>query len=283
MSKEKNSKSSKFAECYNKLRSNENLREELFKLSGNKFKAKLTEIFPGIDITGHFIRIAREIVNESNKTHSDASTNNQYVDSLDQDNNEQIYSFKEVASDKEEESNENNNDTNKDSNLVESIPSSNNVEKTKDFDDFNYNLSLSSTNTLNKLDSVIIDKNKVMSTDEKEIEIITLKKELKNKDSEIELLKSQLSSANEKINSFSIVNSKKQKEILEIQTSYDIKSNSNVCHIVICTDMVATLRKAYSNSGIINKDLLFESGSDINNYCVNRALSEAIYIYGTKS
>ena len=179
MSKEKTLKSSKFTNCYNELRSNKDLRYELSKLSGSKLKTKLAETFPTIEITGHFIRTAREILKESNGADSQASTNNQNIDSLDQDNTEKTDNFKEVASDKEEESNKNDNYTNKDCNLVEAISASNNFEKTKDFNDFNdfnYDLSLTANNTLNKIDSAIIDKNKVKTIDEMSIEINTLKK-----------------------------------------------------------------------------------------------------------
>ena len=176
MSKEKTLKSSKFTDCYNELRSNKELRDELSKLSGSKLKSRLAETFPTIEITGHFIRTAREVLKESNGTDSQASTNNQNIDSLDQDNTEKTDNFKEVASDKEEESNKNDNYTNKDCNLVEAISASNNFEKTKDVNDFNYDLSLTANNTLNKINSTIIDKNKVKTIDEISIEVNTLKK-----------------------------------------------------------------------------------------------------------
>ena len=283
MSKEKTLKSSKFTNCYNELRSNKDLRYELSKLSGSKLKTKLAETFPAIEITGHFIRTAREILKESNGADSQASTNNQNIDSLDQDNTEKTDNFKEVASDKEEESNKNDNYTNKDCNLIESIPVSNNFEKTKDVNDFNYDLSLTANNTLNKIDSAIIDKNKVKTIDEMNIEINSLKKEIENKDLDIDLLKSQLAYAYEKIKSFSMASDEKQKQILEIQTSYPNASDDNSCKIVISKDMAHALRLAYLKSKTIDSELIVECGSNIDDYCVKRAIAEAIFIYGTKS
>ena len=283
MSKEKTLKSSKFTNYYNELRSNKDLRYELSKLSGNKLKSRLAETFPNIEITGHFMRIAREILKENNGSDSQVSTNNQNIDSLDQDNTEKTDNFKEVASDKEEESNKNNNYTNKDCNLIESIPVSNNFEKTKDFNDFNYDLSLTANNTLNKIDSAIIDKNKVKTIDEMIIEINSLKKEIENKDSEIDLLKSQLASAHEKNKSLSMASDEKQKQILEIQTSYPNASDDNSCKIVISKDMAHALRLAYLKSKTIDSELIVECGSNIDDYCVKRAIAEAIFIYGTKS
>lgn len=282
MSKEKTLKSSKFTNCYNELRSNKDLRYELSKLSGSKLKTKLAETFPTIEITGHFIRTAREILKESNGADSQASTNNQNIDSLDQDNTEKTDNFKEVASDKEEESNKNDNYTNKDCNLVEAISASNNFEKTKDFNDFNYDLSLTANNTLNKIDSAIIDKNKVKTIDEMSIEVNTLKKEIENKDSEIDLLKSQLASAHEKIKSLSMANDEKQKEILDIQNSYADTSNNNCCTITLHHDMIRDLKSSYVNSKVVNSDSLVINGVDIANYCVKKAIAEAIYIYGIK-
>lgn len=279
MSKEKTLKSSKFIDCYNELRSNKELRDELSKLSGSKLKSRLAETFPTIEITGHFIRTAREIIKESNGTDSKSSTNNQNIDSLDQDNNEKSDDFKEVASDKEE-SNENNNYTNKDSNLAEAIPSSNNFEKTKDF---NYDLSLVANNTLNKIDGAIIDKNKVKTIDEMNIELNSSKKEIENKDLEIDLLKSQLASVHEKFKSFSMTSDEKQKQILGIQTSYPSASDDNSCKIVISKDMAHALRLAYLKSKTIDSELIVECGSNIDDYCVKRAIAEAIFIYGTKS
>ena len=55
-------KSSKFAECYNELRSNKKLRDELSELSGHKLKSKLAEAFPNTKISEHFIRTAKEII-----------------------------------------------------------------------------------------------------------------------------------------------------------------------------------------------------------------------------
>lgn len=283
MSKEKTLKSSKFTNCYNELRSNKDLRYELSKLSGSKLKSRLAETFPTIEITGHFIRTAREIIKESNGSDSQASTNNQNIDSLDQDNTEKTDNFKEVASDKEEESNKNDNYTNKDCNLVESIPVSNNFEKTKDVNDFNYDLSLTANNTLNKIDSAIIDKNKVKTIDEMNIELNSSKKEIENKDLEIDLLKSQLASAYEKIKSLSMASDEKQKQILEIQTSYPSASDDNSCKIVISKDMAHALRLAYLKSKTIDSELIVECGSNIDDYCVKRAIAEAIFIYGTKS
>lgn len=283
MSKEKTLKSSKFIDCYNELRSNKELRDELSKLSGSKLKSRLAETFPTIEITGHFIRTAREIIKESNGSDSQASTNNQNIDSLDQDNTEKTDNFKEVASDKEEESNKNDNYTNKDCNLVESIPVSNNFEKTKDVNDFNYDLSLTANNTLNKIDSAIIDKNKVKTIDEMNIELNSSKKEIENKDLEIDLLKSQLASAYEKIKSLSMASDEKQKQILEIQTSYPSASDDNSCKIVISKDMAHALRLAYLKSKTIDSELIVECGSNIDDYCVKRAIAEAIFIYGTKS
>lgn len=283
MSKEKTLKSSKFTDCYNELRSNKELRDELSKLSGSKLKSRLAETFPTIEITGHFIRTAREVLKESNGTDSQASTNNQNIDSLDQDNTEKTDNFKEVASDKEEESNKNDNYTNKDCNLVEAISASNNFEKTKDVNDFNYDLSLTANNTLNKTNSTIIDKNKVKTIDEISIEVNTLKKEIENKDSEIDLLKSQLASAHEKNKSLSMASDEKQKQILEIQTSYPSASDDNSCKIVISKDMAHALRLAYLKSKTIDSELIVECGSNIDDYCVKRAISEAIFIYGTKS
>lgn len=283
MSKEKTLKSSKFTNCYNELRSNKDLRYELSKLSGSKLKTKLAETFPTIEITGHFIRTAREILKESNGADSQASTNNQNIDSLDQDNTEKTDNFKEVASDKEEESNKNDNYTNKDCNLVEAISASNNFEKTKDFNDFNYDLSLTANNTLNKIDSAIIDKNKVKTIDEMNIEINSLKKEIENKDSEIDLLKSQLASEHEKIKSLSITNDEKQKQILEIQNSYPAISDNDGCKINFHPNMIYELKSAYVNSKAIDTELLVKTGINTNDYCVKKAVSEAIFNYGTKS
>lgn len=282
MSKEKTLKSSKFTNYYNELRSNKELRDELSKLSGSKLESRLAETFPTIKITGHFIRTVREIIKESNGTDSKSSTNNQNIDSLDQDSNEKSDDFKEVASDKEEEFNENNYN-NKDSNLAEAILTSNNVKKTKDFNDFNYDLSLTANNTLNKIDGAIIDKNKVKTIDEMNIELNSSKKEIENKDLEIDLLKSQLASAYKKIKSLSIASDEKQKQILEIQTSYPSASDDNSCKIVISKDMAHALRLAYLKSKTIDSELIVECGSNIDDYCVKRAIAEAIFIYGTKS
>ena len=283
MSKEKTLKSSKFTDCYNELRSNKELRDELSKLFGSKLKSRLAETFPTIEITGHFIRTAREVLKESNGSDSQASTNNQNIDSLDQDNTEKTDNFKEVASDKEEESNKNDNYTNKDCNLVEAISASNNFEKTKDVNDFNYDLSLTANNTLNKTNSTIIDKNKVKTIDEMSIEVNTLKKEIENKDSEIDLLKSQLSSAYEKIKSLSMANDEKQKQILEIQNSYPPVSDNNGYKITFPPSMIYELKSAYVNSKVIDTGLLVKTGINADDYCVKKAVSEAIFNYGTKS
>lgn len=283
MSKEKTLKSSKFTDCYNELRSNKELRDELSKLSGSKLKSRLAETFPTIEITGHFIRTAREVLKESNGTDSQASTNNQNIDSLDQDNTEKTDNFKKVVSDKEEESNKNDNYTNKDCNLVEAISASNNFEKTKDANDFNYDLSLTANNTLNKTNSTIIDKNKVKTIDEMSIEVNTLKKEIENKDSEIDLLKSQLSSAYEKIKSLSMANDEKQKQILEIQNSYPTISDNDGYKISFHPNMIYELKSAYVNSKVIDTGLLVKTGINTDDYCVKKAVSEAIFNYGTKS
>lgn len=283
MSKEKTLKSSKFTNYYNELRSNKDLRYELSKLSGSKLKSKLAETFPTIEITGHFMRIAREILKENNGSDSQVSTNNQNIDSLDQDNTEKTDNFKEVASDKEEESNKNNNYTNKDCNLAEAIPASNNFEKTKDFNDFNYDLSLTANNTLNKIDSAIIDKNKVKTIDEMIIEINSLKKEIENKDSEIDLLKSQLASAHEKNKSLSMASDEKQKQILEIQNSYPAISDNDGRKINFQPNMIYELKSAYVNSKAIDTELLVKTGINTDDYCVKKAVSEAIFNYGTKS
>lgn len=282
MSKEKTLKSSKFTNYYNELRSNKELRDELSKLSGSKLESRLAETFPTIKITGHFIRTAREIIKESNGTDSKSSTNNQNIDSLDQDSNEKSDDFKEVASDKEEEFNENNYN-NKDSNLAEAILTSNNVKKTKDFNDFNYDLSLTANNTLNKINSAIIDKNKVKTIDEMSIEINTLKKEIENKNSDIELLKSQLASAHEKIKSLSITNDEKQKQILEIQNSYPAISDNDGYKIIFHPNMIYELKSAYVNSKVIDTGLLVKTGINTDDYCVKKAVSEAIFNYGCKS
>ena len=283
MSKEKTLKSSKFTNYYNELRSNKDLRYELSKLSGSKLKSKLAETFPTIEITGHFMRIAREILKENNGSDSQVSTNNQNIDSLDQDNTEKTDNFKEVASDKEEESNKNDNYTNKDCNLVEAISASNNFEKTKDVNDFNYDLSLTANNTLNKTNSTIIDKNKVKTIDEMIIEINSLKKEIENKDSEIDLLKSQLASAHEKNKSLSMASDEKQKQILEIQNSYPAISDNDGRKINFQPNMIYELKSAYVNSKAIDTELLVKTGINTDDYCVKKAVSEAIFNYGTKS
>lgn len=283
MSKEKSLKSSKFTNCYNELRSNKELRDELSKLSGNKLKSRLAETFPNIEITGHFVRTAREILKESNRTDSQVSTNNKNIDSLSQDNTEKTDNFKEIASDKEDESNKNNNCINKDCNLAEAIPSSNNFEKTKGFNDFNYDLSLTANNTLNKINSTIIDKNKVKTIDEMTIELNSLKKVIEDKNSEIDLLKSQLYSAYEKIKSLSMDNDEKQKQILEIQNSYPTISDNNRCNISFHPNMIYELKSAYVNSKVIDTELLVKTGINADDYCVKKAVSEAIFNYVTKS
>lgn len=283
MSKEKTLKSSKFTNCYNELRSNKELRDELYKLSGNKLKSRLAETFPNIEITGHCIRTAREILKESNRTDSQTSTNNQNIDSLHQDNTDKTDTFKEVASDKEAESNQNDNYTNKDCNPLEAISEPNKFEKTEDFNDFNYDSSLSANNTLNKINSTIIDKNKVKTIDEMIIEINSLKKEIENKNDDIDLLKSQLTSSHKKIKSLSTTNDEKQRHILEIQNSYLDISDNDVTKINLHPNMIYELRSVYINSKAINIELLFKTGVNINDYCVQKAISEAIFNYGTKS
>ena len=156
-------------------------------------------------------------------------------------------------------------------------------EKTKDFNDFNYDLSLTANNTLNKIDSAIIDKNKVKTIDEMNIEINSLKKEIENKDSEIDLLKSQLSSEYEKIKSLSITNDEKQKQILEIQNSYPAISDNDGCKINFHPNMIYELKSAYVNSKAIDTELLVKTGINTDDYCVKKAVSEAIFNYGTKS
>ena len=283
MSKEKNLKSSKFTGCYNELCSNKELRDELSKLSGNKLKSRLAETFPNTEITGHFIRTAREILKESNGTYSQASTNNQNIYSLDQDNTEKTDTFKEVASDKEAESNPNDNYTNKDCNHLESISEPDKFEKTEGFNDFNYDSSLAANNTLNKINSTIIDKNKVKTIDEMIIEINSLKKEIENKNEDIDLLKSQLTSSHEKIKSLSTTNDEKQRHILEIQNSYLDISDNDVTKINLHSNMIYELRSVYINSKAIDIELLAKTGVNINDYCVQKAISEAIFNYGTKS
>ena len=75
----------------------------------------------------------------------------------------------------------------------------------------------------------------------------------------------------------------KQKQILEIQTSYPSASDDNSCKIVISKDMAHALRLAYLKSKTIDSELIVECGSNIDDYCVKRAIAEAIFIYGTKS
>ena len=283
MSKEKTLKSSKFTNCYNELRSNKDLRYELSKLSGSKLKTKLAETFPTIEITGHFIRTAREILKESNGADSQASTNNQNIDSLDQDNTEKTDNFKEVASDKEEESNKNDNYTNKDCNLVEAISASNNFEKTKDFNDFNYDLALTANNKLNKMDSTIISKNKVTTIDESIAKSNILEKESANKDLEIELLKSQLIFEREKNKSISMTDDEKKKQILEIQNSYPPISADKGCIIIFHPNMIHDLKIAYASSKVVDTDLLFKTGANPDDYSIKNAVSEAIFNYRTKS
>lgn len=279
MSKEKTLKSSKFTVCYNKLRSNNELRDDLSKLSGSKLKSRLAEIFPTVEITGHFIRTAREILKESNRTNSKSSTNKKNIDSLDEDSNEKTDNFKEVASDKEE-SNENNNYTKKDSNLAEAIPSSNNFEKTKEF---NYDSSLTANNTLTKINGVIIDKNKIKTIDEMSIEVNTLKKEIENKNSEIDLLKSQLTSAHEKIKSLSMASDEKQKQILEIQNSYPAISDNDGYKISFHPNMIYALKSAYVNSKFIDTGLLVKTGINADDYCVKKLFPKLFLIMVLKA
>lgn len=272
MSKEKNSK---FTECYNELLLNENLRRELSKLSGNKFKAKLIETFPTIDITGHFIRKARELLKASIETYSGKSTSNQNI------NDKKADTFKEVASDKEYDSTDNNNDTIKEDSIAGAISDANTIEKTKDFNDVNYNLLLTSNSTLNEVNSVLTDKNNIKTIDEMIIATNTLKKEIENKSSDIELLKSQLNSAYERIKSLSMDNEEKQKEILTIQNSYDITSD-NCCNITLHRDMIRDLKSVYVTSKVINSDTFVINDIDSATYCIKKAISEAIYTYGDK-
>ena len=281
MIKEKTLKSSKFTECYNELRSNENLRDELSKLSGSKLKAKLTEIFPTIDITGHFMRMAREILKESIETNSDSSTNNQNVDSLEQDSNEKFISFNEVASDKENDSTETIND--KESNIAETIPFFNKNEYKKESNNSYDDLALTANNKLNKMDSTIIAKNKVTTIDESIAKSNILEKESANKDLEIELLKSQLIFEREKNKSISMTDDEKKKQILEIQNSYPPISADKGCIIIFHPNMIHDLKIAYASSKVVDTDLLFKTGANPDDYSIKNAVSEAIFNYRTKS
>lgn len=272
MSKEKNSK---FTECYNELRSNENLREELSKLSGSNFKAKLSEVFPSIEVTGHFVRTAKELLKDSSETNSDMSTS-------EQNTSDKADTFKEIAFDKEDDSTKNNNDTSKEDNITGAITDNNEIERAKAFNDVNYNLSLTSNNTLNKVNSVVTDKNNIKTIDEMSIKINTLKKEIEIKNSDIEVLKSQLDSAYEKIKYLSMNNEEKKKEILEIQTKFPSSSDKDEFKITFHSTTMYKLKSAYADSNAFDVKDIFASSTNEEDYCVKRAVAEAIYTYGTK-
>lgn len=266
MSKEKNSK---FVGYYNELRSNKLLREKLSKLSRSKLKDKLTEIFPDIDITGHFIRRVKEILKDNMSTSS-------------QNTSDKIDTFEEVASDKEDNSNEKIDDTIKEDSITGTISDTNGIEKIKNFDDVNYNLSLTSESTLNKVNGVITNKNNIKTIDEMNITINTLKKEIEIKSSDVEVLKSQLDSAYEKIKSLSMDNEKKKKEILEIQTKFPPSSDKDEFKITFHSTTMYKLKSAYADSNAFDIKDVFSSSTNEEDYCVKRAVAEAIYTYGTK-
>lgn len=274
MSKENTLKSSKFAECYNELRSNKKLRYELSKLSGSKFKSKLMEIFPSIKITGHFTRTVKSILKENNPTSQQSPTDKDKFDLPNKGIND-----KEVPLDKEDDSSENKNDDNDKSKDDKEVPPHASNEGKENSNNSSDSLSLTANNNLNKNAGVIIGKENVKSIDEMTTEINTLKKEVQNKNSDIDSLKSQLNSAHEKIRSLSMSNEDKQKQILEIQTNYssiddyDLKMNSFMVH-----DLV----NSYVDSGLINTASLCKSVTNVAKYCVKKAVSEAIFNYKTK-
>lgn len=282
MSKEKLVKLSKFNGCYNELRSNEILRAELSELSGSKLKTRLIEIFPNVEITGHLLRKVRELLKDTTKTKLNTSTEIKNIDTIEKNITNETNTFEEISLDNENYPSENNADNSKEIAIVEDTEPHNNLEK-EEFIDSNYNISLKSNNSLNKITGVITNKNNIEIIDKFNAEVNNLEKEIENKNSDIELLTSQLDSANEKIKSLSIVNDEKQKEILNIQNNYTDTSNHNCRSINLNHDMIRDLISAYINSKVINIDALVVNDIDIATYCVKKAIAESIFIYGIKS
>lgn len=285
MSKEKTLKSSKFAECYKEIRCNKDLINELSNLKRCELKSKLSELFPSVPTTDSLIRKVQDILKEYNTIPSETTAKK---DASKEAAIEKADDFNSTNTDDNSKSNKHTDDKKNGDDNIEKFkdsqpkPSPNKNSDKKESNNSPKDLSLTANTNLNNIDSVIIDKNKVKTIDEMSIEVNTLKKEIENKDSEIDLLKSQLASAHEKIKSLSMANDEKQKEILDIQNSYADTSNNNCCTITLHHDMIRDLKSSYVNSKVVNSDSLVINGVDIANYCVKKAIAEAIYIYGIK-